>query len=74
MIYINTVNYSRKIKAHWRVNRKVKKQSLFAKSCYSNVRKENRIICKKTKQNNNRKKTKKHKKEEIRKCKIETKV
>ena len=49
------------------MNRKVKKQSLFAKSCYSNVRKENRIICKKTKQNNNRKKTKKLKKEENKK-------
>ena len=32
MIYINTVNYSRKIKAYLRVNRKVKKQSLFAKA------------------------------------------
>mgnify|MGYP004457104533 CR=1 FL=1 len=28
MIYINTVNYSKKIKAHWKVNRKVKKSKV----------------------------------------------
>ena len=44
MIYINTVNYSRKIKAHLKVNRKVKKAKSVCKKLL--------FQCAKRKQNN----------------------